>query len=77
MSDMKIIGIGNHVWSPSQLSQAIEEAKSGSPIELKFVDGDEVKSLHIHYYDGPRWLNLVRQAESPDLLADILMPLKK
>lgn len=77
MSDMKIIGIGNHVWSPSRLSQAIEEAKSGSPIELKFVDGDEVKSLHIHYYDGPRWLNLVRQAESPDLLADILKPLKK
>ncbi len=77
MPDMKIIAIGNHLWSPSRWLQSVEEAKSGTPIELKVVEGDEIKSLQIHYYDGPRGLNLVRQADSPDLLNAILKPLVK
>jgi len=76
MPEMKIIGIGNYQWSPFRWAQAVEETKNGTPIELKIVDGDEVKSLQLHYYDGPRGLNLVRQAESSDVLAEILKPLE-
>jgi predicted metalloprotease with PDZ domain len=77
MPDMKIIGIGSYVWSPLRLSQAIDEAKGGKPIELKVVDGDEVRSIQLHYHDGRRWLNLVRQDGAPDLLSEILKPLEK
>lgn len=77
MPNMKIIGIGNYQWSASRWSKAMEATKSGTPVELKVVDGDEIKSIQIHYFDGPRGLNLVRQVDSPDLLVDILKPLKK
>ncbi len=77
MPNMKIIGIGNYQWSASRWSKAMEATKSGTPVELKVVDGDEIKSIQIHYYDGPRGLNLVRQADSPDSLVEILKPLKK
>ncbi len=74
--DMKVIGIGNYQWSPTRWAEAIEETKLGMPIELKVLDGDEIKLLQLHYFDGPRTFNLVRQTDSPDLLLEILKPLE-
>ena len=76
MPEMKIVGIGNYQWSPARWTQALEETKNGTPIELKILDGDEFKTIQLHYFDGPRWLNLVRQADSADLLSEILKPIK-
>jgi predicted metalloprotease with PDZ domain len=76
MPNMRIIGVGKFVWSPTRLLQAIEESKNGAPVELKIVDGDEIKTIHINYYDGARWLQLIRQDGSPDVLREILKPLK-
>jgi len=72
--DMKIIGIGKHTWSRARLQAAIESAQSGEPIEFRLVEGDEFKSIHLHYYAGPQSLNLVPQEGVPDRLADILKP---
>lgn len=77
MPGMKIIGVGKNVWTPSRFSEALEEANGGSPIELKIIDGDEIKTIEINYHDGPRWLNLVRQNGSPDLLSEITKPLRR
>jgi predicted metalloprotease with PDZ domain len=74
MQEMKIIGIGNHTWSPQRLREALEQAQNGSPIEFKIVEGDEFRTIHLHYFDGPRALNLVRQTAAPDVLAEILKP---
>lgn len=77
MPGMKVTGIGKYQWSVSRWNRAIEETKNGTPIELKVSDGDETKFIQIDYFEGPRWLNLVRQTDSPDVLADILKPLSK
>lgn len=75
--DMKIVGVGNYQWSAARWAQALEESKNGKPIELKVAEGDEIKTIEVHYHDGKRWLSLVRQSGSPDMLSKILKPLDK
>ncbi|MDX1928891.1 MAG: hypothetical protein SFV81_20340 [Pirellulaceae bacterium] len=77
MPEMKIVGIGKFQWSASRWAKALAETKNGTAIELKVLDGDEIKLIQLHYFDGPRWLNLVREAGSEDMLAEILKPLKE
>jgi predicted metalloprotease with PDZ domain len=77
MPDMKVVGIGNYQWSATRWAEALEESKKGKPIELKIAEGDEIKSIQLDYSDGPRWLTLVRQSDSADVLSKILKPLVK
>ncbi len=72
---MKIVGVGDFAWSASRLHEAIQNGLDGTPISLKYLEGDVIRTLQIHYYGGPRMLNLVRTETSADRLADILKPL--
>ena len=73
---MKVVAIGDHVWSPQRLQAAIEQATNGSPIELKIIEDEQYRTIPIQYRDGPRALNLVRNEEAADILAEILKPRK-
>ncbi len=73
---MKIVSIGNFVWSPGRLYQAIRDTKSGSVIELQIVEDEQYRTIAIPYHDGLRAWNLIRNPDLPDQLAEILKPRK-
>ncbi len=48
---MKVIAIGNYTWSSTRLEEAIEKSPS-ERVELKILDGDEIRVFPIEYREG-------------------------
>ena len=69
---MKIVAIGDRVWSASNLRDAIEKAKDGWPIDLKIIEDEVYRTLPVEYRNGPRSLHLVRDKSVPNRLSRIL-----
>ncbi|MCG8651244.1 MAG: hypothetical protein MI861_15505, partial [Pirellulales bacterium] len=69
---LQIMGVNGRKWSGARLLEAIAEGQDQHPIELLIADGDELRTIQLHYYDGPRYWNLVRDRTQPDLLNQIL-----
>jgi predicted metalloprotease with PDZ domain len=69
---MKIIGVNGLKWSGPRLLEALVKSQDRRPINLLVEDGDELRTIQLHYYEGPRYWNLVRQQGEPDLLLKIL-----
>ena len=44
----------------------------GYPLELLLQNGEYFKTVQINYHDGNRFPHLVRQANQPDLLSEII-----
>jgi len=80
----KIETINGRAFSPAALQQGLTERKSGSasadaakPIYLTIRMGDAVREIPIPYHEGPKFPVLVRNANAPDLLSDLLAPMTK
>lgn len=72
---MKVVGVNGRLFTPDILEDAIKTSKSGSrPIELLVIVNDYYKTCSIDYHDGERFPHLVRIAEKPDYLSDLLKP---
>jgi predicted metalloprotease with PDZ domain len=69
---MKVIGVNGRKWSGSRLVEALIQSQDQRPIDLLVADGDELRTIQLHYYDGPRYWSLVRQEQEADLLGEIL-----
>ena len=69
---MTVIGVNGRKWSGPRLIEALKQSQDQRPIELLVANGNELRTIQLHYYDGPRYWNLSRQEEAPDLLTDIL-----
>jgi predicted metalloprotease with PDZ domain len=77
-SGMKVIGVNGRMYTADILSDAISAAKSsGRAIELLVVNDDYYKTCSITYREGEKYPRLVRDAEKPDYLQEILKPLRK
>jgi predicted metalloprotease with PDZ domain len=77
-SGMKVIGVNGRMYTADILSDAISAAKSsGRAIELLVVNDDYYKTCSITYREGEKYPHLVRDAEKPDYLQEILKPLRK
>jgi predicted metalloprotease with PDZ domain len=74
----KLIAVNGLAFDgPSQLADAITQAKSGgAPIELLLRDGQHFRDVKIDYRGGLRYPHLERIPGAPDRLDDILAPLK-
>jgi predicted metalloprotease with PDZ domain len=73
---MKIIAVGGHEFSMSELGRAIRDSKSStSPIVLLVSNGGSLKTHEIAYHGGLRGPHLERVESSPDYLSEILKPL--
>ncbi len=70
--DMKVIGVNGRKWSGPRLIEALIQSQDRRPIELLVANGDALRTVQLHYYDGPRYWNLVRQEQEPDMLSEIL-----
>jgi predicted metalloprotease with PDZ domain len=73
---MKVLGIGDHVWNADRLVDTVANSVTTGSIDLLLVSGERLVRRAIDYDGGPRYLVLVRDEEKPDLLADILRPLR-
>jgi predicted metalloprotease with PDZ domain len=62
---------------PDTLADAIAQAgKTGAPIRLLLLEGKHYKTAAIDYHGGLRYPHLTRVPGTPDLLDDIIIPLK-
>lgn len=69
----QIIAVNGAAYSPSELAEAISEAKTASgPIELLLRDQDTYRTVRVEYHGGMRYPRLERIPTAPPLLDDIL-----
>jgi predicted metalloprotease with PDZ domain len=73
---MKIVGVGNQVFSGDALKQAVDDAKgTDKPIHLLTSYDTDLTSVDIDYHDGERYPSLKRIEGTPAYLDDITKPL--
>lgn len=73
---LKIIGVGNEVFSADALRQALDDSKGNSkPIHLLVQDDAKLLPVDINYHDGQRYPSLVRVDGTTDYLDEITKPL--
>lgn len=69
---MQVMGVNGRKWSGPRLIEALTQDGDQRPIDLLVADGDELRTMQLHYYDGPRYWSLVRQDDQADLIEKIL-----
>jgi len=75
---MKIAAVNGRVFTPEILNDAVEASKENSrAIEMLVIADDYYKTLAIDYHGGARNPHLVRIADKPDYLDELLKPATK
>jgi predicted metalloprotease with PDZ domain len=73
-SGVQVIGVNGRKFSRPRLRDALADSVTLRKVELLLQDGDRFRTVALDYADGPKYLELVRDPDKPDLLADILKP---
>lgn len=74
---MKIAAVNGRAFSINGLREAMRAAKTApEPLELLVQSGDFFKTYPINYHGGEQFPHLERDAARPDLLQQIIKPLK-
>jgi predicted metalloprotease with PDZ domain len=76
-SGMIITGVNNRKFSPQRLKDGIADSVTSRKVDLLILDGDTFRNVPLDYSGGPRYLNLVRNAEHQDTLGAILKAVVK
>lgn len=71
---MIIVGVNGYKYTGPRLKDALADSITKREIELLILQGDVFKTIHVPYADGPKYLELVRNEDKPDILADIFAP---
>lgn len=71
---MKIIGINDRTFSLDRFRDAIADSVTMGGIDLLVAEGDVLQTIHLDYADGPKYLELVRDQDRRDILAEIMKP---
>jgi len=72
---MKIAAVNGRAFTPEILNDAINASKGNSrPIDVLVIVDDYYKTFSIDYHDGERNPHLIRIAEKPDYLEELLRP---
>ncbi|HEV2386038.1 MAG TPA: hypothetical protein VGS20_02170 [Candidatus Acidoferrales bacterium] len=70
---MKVVGVNGRVYTAALLEDAIAASRNDpQPIKLLVVDDDYYVECDVDYHGGARYPHLVREADKPDYLAEIL-----
>jgi predicted metalloprotease with PDZ domain len=73
--EMRIVAIDGRRYSSESLKDALGRSKRGEPVELLVESGDFFKTVKVDASRaGERYPHLGRDANKPDLLAQILAP---
>ena len=74
-SGMKVIGVNGRVYSHDLLEDAIKAAKDSlQPVTLLVVVDDYFRTCTINYHGGDKFPHLVREADKPDYLDELVKP---
>ncbi len=74
-SGMKVIGVNGRVYSHDLLEDAIKAAKdTAQPVTLLVVVDDYFRTCVINYHGGDKFPHLVRVADKPDYLDELIKP---
>jgi predicted metalloprotease with PDZ domain len=74
-SNMKLMAVNEHVYTPDVLLDAIKAAKdSPQPISLLVESDDYFKTFHVDYHGGERIPHLERVDQKPDYLDELIKP---
>ncbi len=72
---MTVIAVNGRQFSPAALHTAIFEAKGKpTPISIQARNGEFVHNYRLDYHEGEKYPVLRREANHPDVLADIIRP---
>ena len=73
-SDMKVIGVNGRTYTHDLLEDAIKASAkdSAQPITLIVVNDEFIHTDAINYHGGARYPHLVRDAEKPDYLDELI-----
>ena len=72
---MKVIGVNNRVYTADVLADAVKAAQdSKEPISLLAVSDDYIRTFNVDYHGGPQFPHLVRIADKPDYLDQLIEP---
>lgn len=69
---MRIVGIDQHQWNGERLERAVQASANSPPIQLLVADGEQLKTVHLQYSGGQRYLTLASAPGRTDLLPLIL-----
>ena len=70
-----VVAVDGRAFTPERFKDALVAAKGRSkPIDLLLKRGDDYRTLHVDYHDGPRYPHLERIPGTPDRLGAILAP---
>jgi len=73
---MKLLAVNGRRWTELLLREAIKATKEKPNLELMIENGDFIQSYVLKYQGGERYPHLERDAAKPDLLQQIIQPLK-
>jgi predicted metalloprotease with PDZ domain len=74
---MKLFAVNGRRWTPEILRTAVKSAKiEGGPIELLMENEEYFKTCKVDWRQGEKYPRLERVPAKPDLLSEILKPLK-
>jgi predicted metalloprotease with PDZ domain len=71
---MKVVAVNSRAFTKERLRDAIADSVSTRQIELLVLDGDTYRTYTVEYDGGPRYLQLVRDEDRPDILGQIITP---
>ena len=76
-SRMVISGVNGRKFSGQRLRDALADSVTRRKVELLVLEGDTYRTVTLDYSDGPKYLELTRSSEHPDVLGAILKPVTK
>ena len=75
---MRLVAINGRKWSPELLHVAVKAAQSSNqPIELLVENAQFFTTYSVDYHDGEKNPHLERVSDQPDILGDILKPMRQ
>jgi predicted metalloprotease with PDZ domain len=72
----ELTGVNGRKYTPDVLRDALKASKESGTVELLVSNSDFYKVYTLNYRDGERYAHLVRDQSKPDVLSDIIKPLK-
>jgi predicted metalloprotease with PDZ domain len=72
--DAQVVAVNGRKFSQDALTAGLEASLKTKKVEFLVLEGDRYRTVAVEYAGGPKYLELVRVKDKPDLLADILKP---
>lgn len=76
-ANMKVVAVNSRTFSKDRLRDAIADSTAKRAIEFLVLDGDTYRTYTLDYADGPKYLELARDTDRPDVLEQILKAKRK